>query len=537
MSEMEISEACQKFVQHVPQLVMGAWRNLREGKALNPEDANSKFAMTEGAFAGRFATLDDFYRGVEYKLGQPNPKLDEGMHKEHCARPNAGTWFVAPNYGLCSKPRWEWHWTVSVDEESPFADLRERLASRDGLYPGEVGDRCTQVAVRFSVSLSSDSPSDSSSPESAADAVSLAPEVIVDRLQSKLKGALGSEEVGLLDAGEQLARGMTVVEAAKATDPPAAAAVCMTVALPMSAAALTGGKSDVLRGAVGHVCGVPAARVSIERVAEQTLVYSSFTSAARLRAALDGTPLSELPAFAQRVGAELGLDEEQLAACTVAAAAALRAAPSKELTVRELCGGTDSDPGAAEARELAWRLADGWEDQSREWADKGWRRRQGRTRDGPAKALMKRAGVAGMVGKARLQWAEFTALRLYTGPLYTLYNALMRDYPPDVVASLAGNRFETTMFVIVSGITKLAKVTPVPPRRLLYRGLGGMLLPEQFWKRTAQGFLGGVELGLMSTTSDRAVAVQYSGHEQRRPMMLEIQVTRKGCDVFVCDIV
>ncbi len=52
----------------------------------------------------------------------------------------------------------------------------------------------------------------------------------------------------------------------------------------------------------------------------------------------------------------------------------------------------------------------------------------------------------------------------------------------------------------------------VPKQRLLYRGLGGMLLPEQFWKESCVGsFRGGVEFGLMSTTTDRSIAVQYSG--------------------------
>ena len=516
MNEPEIIAACAEFTKHVPRVVLGAWRNLREGKALNPEDANSKFAMTEGAFAGRFATLDDFYRGVEYKLGQPNPKLDEGMHKEHCARPNAGTWFIAPNYGLCTKPRWEWHWTTAADDESPFADLRERLAAQDGCYPGEVGDRYCQIAVRFEVDLGPPS-------EPWAAAVATAPAAVAEQLNSGLKAGLGGGDSGLLDTAEGRLRGVAVVDPAKITGV-METAVAMTVALPMPQAAFTADKADLLRGAVGQACGVPAARISVDRVTERTWIYSRFTSDARLRAALDRTPLAELPALVLSVGAELGLDEEQLAACGAAARSALRAAPSARLTVQELCEGYDGE--ALGAREAARLLADGWARQSREWGERGWRRKQGRTRDGTVLALMERPCVAPTVARARLQRAEFTALRLYTGPLYTLYNALMRDFPPDIVEGLAGNRFETTMFAIVSGITKLAKVTPVPPRRLLYRGLGGMLLPEQFWRKTAQGFLGGVELGLMSTTSDRAVAVQYSGHEQRRPTMLEIQAGR-----------
>jgi hypothetical protein len=43
-------------------------------------------------------------------------------------------------------------------------------------------------------------------------------------------------------------------------------------------------------------------------------------------------------------------------------------------------------------------------------------------------------------------------------------------------------RYETTIFTIASGITKLSKISEIPPGRLLYRGLGGMMLPEQFWR-------------------------------------------------------
>ena len=122
---------------------------------------------------------------------------------------------------------------------------------------------------------------------------------------------------------------------------------------------------------------------------------------------------------------------------------------------------------------------------------------------------------------------QVTALRLYTGPLYVLYNALLRGYPADVVRDLNGNRYETTIFVIVSGISKLSRTTPIPTGRRLYRGLSGMLLPEAFWRdREGKGFLGGVEMGLMSTTADRDIAIQYSGLERRRAAIFEIQARR-----------
>ena len=140
--------------------------------------------------------------------------------------------------------------------------------------------------------------------------------------------------------------------------------------------------------------------------------------------------------------------------------------------------------------------------------------------------LMGLAAFKEKVHIAKLGRDEIIALRLYTGPLYILYNAVLRGYPQQTVESLDGNRYETTLFVIISGVSKLSRVTAVPPNRLLYRGLGGMLLPDQFWKDTGQGFLGGVELGLMSTTSDRRIAIQYSGQERRRAAIMEISAGR-----------
>ena len=48
----------------------------------------SKFSAA-GAHTGSFATLDDFYRGPEAVLGTPNPRVFEGMEREHCHRANS----------------------------------------------------------------------------------------------------------------------------------------------------------------------------------------------------------------------------------------------------------------------------------------------------------------------------------------------------------------------------------------------------------------------------------------------------------------
>ena len=514
MTETEISAASAAFVRQAPAVIIAAWKALRDGKYPNAEDANSKFAMTDGAFAGRFATLDDFYRGVEYRLGQPNPKLYEGLRNEHCARPNAGTWFLAPNYGLCSKARWEWQWTVGA-EEATQADLRERLSAHEGKYPGEIGDRLSQTLIRVVVTAVRPT-----SVVSGAFETSPVISAMIENLNRELKVKLESEALGLLEADEERLRGVTIAEKAKICD----SGVEIKLMLPFAVPALTASKIEILTNAVSCTCGVDSACVAINEVVERTWEYCRFTSEARLRAGIEKLTLDELPSVVKKVAEELCICAERASACVSAAEVALRSARSNEVTVLECCKAIDGEADALQ--KIIEILVDSFCEQTREWAARQQHRKQGRSREGTVQALMIRGNVEPVVTKARLRSEEFTVLRLYTGPLYIIYNAVMRDFPRDIVNSLAGNKFETTVFVIVSGITKLAKVTPVPPRRLLYRGLGGMLLPEQFWKKTAQGFLGGVELGLMSTTTERSVAIQYSGHEKKRAMMLEIQAGR-----------
>jgi NLR family CARD domain-containing protein 3 len=126
---------------------------------------------------------------------------------------------------------------------------------------------------------------------------------------------------------------------------------------------------------------------------------------------------------------------------------------------------------------------------------------------------------------AGLQEPEVVAVRLYTGPMYLWYNAALRGFPADLHAKLEGNRYETTVFCIISGIIKLSKLTEVPVDRRLYRGFGGMVLPDAFWG-SKDGFRGVVETCFMSTTTDRREAMQYSGKDGMRSTVFEILAGR-----------
>jgi hypothetical protein len=85
---------------------------------------------------------------------------------------------------------------------------------------------------------------------------------------------------------------------------------------------------------------------------------------------------------------------------------------------------------------------------------------------------------------AGLSEAEVIALRLVSGPMFVLYNAVLRGFPERDVECLKDvegkeNRYETTIFSIASGIANVSKITTIPSGSRLYRGLD-CTLPRQF---------------------------------------------------------
>jgi hypothetical protein len=133
-----------------------------------------------------------------------------------------------------------------------------------------------------------------------------------------------------------------------------------------------------------------------------------------------------------------------------------------------------------------------------------------------------------LVKVAGLKAAEVISLRLYTGPMCMLYNAVLSKLPKTVFESLQGNRYETTIFCIISAISKLSKTNNIPHDRRVFRGLGEKILLEKFWSLQEGGFRGGIELGFMSTSTNSKVAMQYSesGFAKQRCAVFEIAVGR-----------
>ena len=472
MDEAQISAACQRFSRDVVVLVMRQWAVLKQtsvSRASEAEEANSKFAMTEGAYVGSFGTLDEFYQGPEARIGYPNPKLREAMLTEHCVRPNARRLFTTPNYVVTTCPEWEWQWVLDPDRPASEA-LLHRLQAADGKYPGEAGDRASEVELQFSVEVRADT-----SP------------ALVRSLDEDLSGWV---EQAVLESDEERSRGVRTVATAALSQ----GAARMAVTLPMSQRDFSARQERFVE-AVRHAACTGVGAVEVSRVVERSWVYCEHVDAASLRQALlarlkTSTP-EEWRAYLRRGWPSLSDDEVKMTgkACV-------------DLVVR------------------------GFETETEEWRRSAVMRKQGRLRAGALQELLLLPEVKATADKAGLIAEEAAALRLYTGPMYLLYNAKLRNFPPRTVRALEGNRYETTIFAITSGITKLSRVTAIPPGRLLYRGLGGMLLPECFWRVSAAGFQGGVEYGLMSTTTDKAVAVHYSGLDKRRAIIFEIMAGR-----------
>ena len=119
------------------------------------------------------------------------------------------------------------------------------------------------------------------------------------------------------------------------------------------------------------------------------------------------------------------------------------------------------------------------------------------------------------VERSHVTVAEIVALRLYTGPMYVKYNAVLRGM---AVATAGGTIYSSTVHLICSGLHKLSRVSELPKEMKLYRGNGGMALPSSFLEPDASGCAGGTEPAIMSATPDRSVALGYSGIDKGKDL-------------------
>jgi len=166
------------------------------------------------------------------------------------------------------------------------------------------------------------------------------------------------------------------------------------------------------------------------------------------------------------------------------------------------------------------------------------------------------------IKKAGLWLEEVAGIRLYTGPMFRPYNAVLRgikstsEYVQKELVELCcdaeteaqfkaktitfelakatANMYTTTLHAINSGIVKLSKQTDLTDSPVVFRGVSGGVLPKQFWEKNHHGAIGGVDLSFMSTTPKRDVALGYatsSGKFGKILFEIRMGMIDRGADV------
>jgi hypothetical protein len=74
---------------------------------------------------------------------------------------------------------------------------------------------------------------------------------------------------------------------------------------------------------------------------------------------------------------------------------------------------------------------------------------------------------------------------------------------------MKGNKYVTTIHCINSAVIKLSRVSPLTPRSV-WRGSKNMKLPLELAGRDHLGRQGIVEMGFLSLTTNRDMAIEYA---------------------------
>jgi len=133
---------------------------------------------------------------------------------------------------------------------------------------------------------------------------------------------------------------------------------------------------------------------------------------------------------------------------------------------------------------------------------------------------------------------EAKAKRLAEEPLFgkrkptAADEVALREYTHDTYGAMVKriNKYTTTLHAINSAIVKLSKLTKAST---VYRGVHDVVLPDQFWTPNMYGVRGGIDSGFLSTTLVRKEAMQYAADGKTAHLLFEIQqgMIDRGADI------
>ena len=110
---------------------------------------------------------------------------------------------------------------------------------------------------------------------------------------------------------------------------------------------------------------------------------------------------------------------------------------------------------------------------------------------------------------------------------------MLRRWPAEIYQALkdGNNVYTTTIYVLASAVISISRETKLRLGMKLYRGLGGdKTFPPHFYQSDEKGRRGMLEWGFMSTTADKAIAIQYSGVQQGKPFPTIIEISTATVD-------
>ena len=116
-----------------------------------------------------------------------------------------------------------------------------------------------------------------------------------------------------------------------------------------------------------------------------------------------------------------------------------------------------------------------------------------------------------------------------------IYNAILRRFPASIfdVFNNAQNLYPTSIHVLQSAVTKIARNTKIPTGLKLYRGLS-MAFPTVFYESDRNGCRGFAEWGFMSTTTNRGIAVMYCGVKEGKKDSAVLEIRTSSVDRAAC---
>ena len=139
---------------HIVDQIWGGLQALARAERVTGAGLHAKFEA-DAKFTMAFASVSQFFEGLEEMVGVPDVKVNDAMEHEHCSSQDSNEHFTSGNYGVRTTSAIEWFY-VSLNESSPPSDP-VKLASGStvslglqGVWPVEDPAMCQHPRKPFS---------------------------------------------------------------------------------------------------------------------------------------------------------------------------------------------------------------------------------------------------------------------------------------------------------------------------------------------------------------------------------------------------